>query len=265
MHAVAGVGENLRDHYPVRLTARIKGAGTVNERTRGLALVREVLTYAMSRKGVLALSPTLVHVFWKSDEALQFGDLQCTFTPASYKEGVQSRLDDFPGVTVAAWQQRPESRGYVRARTSDHRQAPAIQPNYLEHEMDKRVILGGIKLARSLLHSRNMTPYIDFEESPGPSIQRDDELLHYAYQRGTTAFHLMGTCRMGPATDPQAVVDDELRVRGIEGLRVVDASIMPMMPSANTNASTFMIAEKASDMIRGRAPLPTAELDERAA
>ena len=264
VHAVAGVGENLRDHYPIRLTARVKGARTVNERVRGLALAREVLTYALNRGGVLSLSPTLVHIFWKSDEVLDHGDLQLTFTPGSYKEGVQSQLDDFPGCTVAAWQQRPESRGYVRARSGDPMQAPAIQPNYLAHEIDRRVTLGGIKLARRLLHSPRMAPFVEREESPGDAVRSDADLLTYAYQRGTTAFHLMGTCRMGPSTDPQAVVDGELRVHGIEGLRVVDASIMPTMPSANTNASTMMIAEKAADMIRGRPPLPSASVGDRA-
>ena len=264
VHAVAGVGENLRDHYPIRLTARVKGVRTVNERARGMALAREVLTYAMNRGGVLALSPTLVHIFWKSDEVLDHGDLQLTFTPGSYKEGVQSQLDDFPGCTVAAWQQRPESRGYVRARSADPLQAPAIQPNYLDHEMDRRVTVGGIKLGRRLLHTPQLAPYFHREESPGESVRTDAELLDYARQRGTTAFHLMGTCKMGPATDPLAVVDDQLRVHGMEGLRVVDASIMPMMPSANTNASTLMIAEKAADMIRGRPPLPAADLGERA-
>lgn len=254
-HAMAGVGENLRDHYAPRFVARVKDAETINERSHGLRLAGEVLKYAFTRKGILALNPTLIYVFWKSDERVENYDLQLTFTPASYKEGVQSRLDDFPGMTIASWQQRPDSTGYVHARSADPFEAPIIQPNYLKAESDRQVLLAGMKLARRLISSPALSKYYDREEFPGPQVQSDDELLGAAKQRGTTTFHLMGTCRMAPENDPTAVVDAQLRVRGIEGLRVVDASIMPTMPSANLNASVLMIAEKASDMIRGRAPL----------
>ena len=253
--ALDGVGENLRDHYAPRVTARVKDAETINERARGLPLVGEVLKYFAGGQSILSLQPTLVHVFWKSDQALDAGDLQITFTPASYKQGVQSQLDEFPGVTVAPWQQRPESTGYVRARSKDPFDPPLIQPNYLQHETDQQVLIKGLKLARRLLCTDALAPYVVAEEQPGEVVQSDDELLDFARQRGTTVFHLMGTCKMGPATDPRAVVDAELRVHGIESLRVVDASIMPTMPSANTNASTLMIAEKAADMIQGREPL----------
>ena len=251
-HALAGVGENLRDHYAPRFVARVKNAGTINEKSRGLRLAGEVLKYAVARKGILALNPTLIYVFWKSDEAVDNYDLQLTFTPASYKEGVQSTLDDYPGMTIASWQQRPDSTGYVRAKSSDPFAAPTIQPNYLAAESDRRVLLAGMKLARRLLKSKALGKYYDREEFPGDQAQSDDDLLTAAKQRGTTTFHLMGTCRMAPDTDPTSVVDDQLRVRGIEGLRVVDASVMPTMPSANLNASVLMIAEKAADMIRGR-------------
>ena len=254
-HALPGVGENLRDHYAPRFVARVKNATSINEKAHGLRLVGEVLKYAATRKGILALNPTLIYVFWKSDERVDNYDLQLTFTPASYKEGVQSTLDDFPGMTIASWQQRPDSIGYVRARSADPFEAPVIQPNYLAAESDRRVLLAGMKLARRLLGSQALSKYYDREEFPGPDKQSDDDLLTAAKQRGTTTFHLMGSCRMAPDTDPTAVVDDQLRVRGLEGLRVVDASIMPTMPSANLNASVLMIAEKASDMIRGRAPL----------
>ena len=254
-HELPGVGENLRDHYAPRFVARVKNAETINERTHGLRLVGEVLKYALTRKGVLALNPTLIYVFWKSDERVDNYDLQLTFTPASYKEGVQSTLDDFPGMTIASWQQRPDSIGYVRIKSADPFEHPVIQPNYLAAESDRHVLLAGMKLARRLLASRPLSQYYEREEFPGANVQSDDELLSAAKQRGTTTFHLMGTCRMAPDSDPTAVVDDQLRVRGIQGLRVVDASIMPTMPSANLNASVLMIAEKASDMIRGRQPL----------
>jgi choline dehydrogenase len=259
-HALPGVGENLRDHYAPRFVARVKDAQTINELSHGTKLVREVLKYAVSRKGILALNPTLVYVFWKSDERVDNYDLQLTFTPASYKEGVQSKLDDHPGMTVASWQQRPDSTGYVRARSADPFEHPTIQANYLKEESDRRVLLAGMKLARRLLASKPLSKYYEREDFPGPHVQSDDELLGAAKQRGTSTFHLMGTCRMGPDSDPTAVLDDQLRVRGLEGLRVVDASIMPTMPSANLNASVLMIAEKASDMIRGKAPLEAAKL-----
>ena len=260
VHELPGVGENLRDHYPIRMTARVTGIDTVNDRVRGLKLVKEVADYALRRKGVLTLSPTLVHIFWKSNPALEFGDLQMTFTPASYREGWQGQLDTEPGMTVAVWQQRPESLGYVRARSAHFADKPAIQPNYLAHEIDRKVVLDGIKLARTFLHTPELAKFSAGEVLPGPDVRSDDALMAFARGIGTTAFHVMGTCRMGPAADPTAVVDDELRVRGLEGLRVVDASVMPAMPSANTNASTLMIAEKASDMIRGKPPLPAVAL-----
>jgi choline dehydrogenase len=259
-HALAGVGENLRDHYAPRFVARVKNAITINERSHGLRLVGEVLKYAVARKGILALNPTLIYVFWKSDERVDNYDLQFTFTPASYKEGVQSTLDDFPGMTIASWQQRPDSSGYVRARSADPFEPPVMQPNYLVAESDRRVLLAGMKLARRLLASQPLGKYYDREEFPGANVQSDDELLSAAKQRGTTTFHLMGTCRMAPDSDPTAVVDDQLRVRGLASLRVVDASVMPTMPSANLNASVLMIAEKAADMIRGKPALEAAVL-----
>jgi choline dehydrogenase len=259
-HELKGVGENLRDHYAPRFVARVKNAQTINELSHGAKLVGEVLKYAFTRRGILSLNPTLVYVFWKSDEAVDNYDLQLTFTPASYKEGVQSKLDDFPGMTIASWQQRPDSVGWVRAKSADPFTAPLIQPNYLAAESDRRVLLAGMKLARRLLHSKALSKYYDREEFPGAQAQSDSDLMEAAKKRGTTTFHLMGTCRMAPDNDPTAVVDDQLKVRGLENLRVIDASIMPTMPSANLNASVLMIAEKAADMLRGRAPLEAAML-----
>ena len=262
VHDLPGVGENLRDHYGFRLTARVQGVETINERSRGWRLGVEVLKYLAFRRGIVNLHPTLVYLFWKSDESLDTSDIQMTFTPASYREGVQSQLEDQPGMSIASWQQRPESTGFVRARSADPFEAPVIQPRYLEHETDRRIAVRAIDLARRLLRSKALSRYFVREEYPGDHVQGNEALLEMARARGTTCFHPMGTCRMGPSSDPTAVVDDALRVHGLEGLRVVDASIMPTMPSANTNASTIMIAEKASDMIRGRTPLPTAVLKE---
>lgn len=248
-HALPGVGENLRDHYGARLTARVKNVDTINERARGPRLVAEIAKWCVGRPSILALSPTLVYCFWHSDEAVRSSDIQMTFTPASYAEGVQGTLEKLPGMTVAAWQQRPESQGYVRLASDDPFAAPIIQPNYLKDPHDQRIMLAAVKLARNLMRSKPLARYYDHEAFPGPDVQSDDELLDAARQRGTTTFHPAGTCKMGPADDPTAVVDDELRVHGVDGLRVVDASIMPTMLSANLNAATLMLADKAADII----------------
>ena len=253
--ALSGVGENLRDHYAIRTAFRVKGVQTINELARGRRLGVEIVKYFALGTGILTLQPTLVHCFWKSDEVLEAGDLQITFTPASYKQGVQSTLDDEPGASIAVWQQRPESRGHVRARSANPLDKPVIQPNYLADEMDRQVIVNGIRLARRLMRTEPLAPYFVHEALPGGDVRTGDEILDFVRGIGTTAFHLMGTCRMGPASDPGAVVDDQLRVHGIEGLRVADASIMPLMPSANTNAAVLMIGEKAADMILGKPPL----------
>ena len=252
-HELPGVGENFRDHYAVRLVMRAKpGTTTLNELARGPRLAAQVARWATGRPSILATAPSHVHLFWQSFAGLDIPDLQCVFTPGSYEQGKVYILDNFPGMTAGAWAHRPQSTGHVRARSTDVFVDPVIQPNYLADANDRRVTLGGIRLIRRLLHSPELAPFVDRETLPGPATQSDDELLDYAYANGSTTYHLIGTARMGPATDPTAVVDDQLRVHGLQGLRVVDASIMPSMPSANTYATTMMIAEKASDMIRGR-------------
>jgi choline dehydrogenase len=253
-HALPGVGENLRDHYAPRFAVRVKNMNTINERSRGVKLAAEIFKWCVGGQSILGLSPTQVYCFWKSEPALETSDIQLTFTPASYREGMQGQLELEPGMTAAPWQQRPESKGHVRIRSADPFEQPLIQPNYLTEETDRRVLVAAMRLARRLLQSKPLEPYYDHEDFPGPQVQSDGEMLAAAKERGTTTFHPMGTCRMGPDSDPTSVVDDQLRVRGLEGLRVVDASIMPMMLSANINAATMMIADKASDFVRGKAP-----------
>jgi choline dehydrogenase len=252
-HALPGVGENLRDHYAPRFAVRVKNMDTINERSRGLRLAAEIFKWCVGGESILGLSPTQVYCFWKSEPALETSDIQLTFTPASYREGMQGQLELEPGMTAAPWQQRPESKGHVRIRSADPFEQPLIQPNYLTEETDRRVLVAAMRLARRLLQSKPLEPYYAHEDFPGRQVQSDDEMLAAAKERGTTTFHPMGTCRMGPDSDPTSVVDDQLRVRGLEGLRVADASIMPMMLSANINAATMMIADKASDLIRGKA------------
>jgi choline dehydrogenase len=254
LHALPGVGANFRDHYASRFVMRAKpGVETLNELSRGLRLGAQVARWALRRPSILATAPSHVHVFWKSFEGLDAPDLQCVFTPGSYAAGKVYILDDYPGVTAGAWQHRPESHGWVRAKSADVFEDPDINPNYLSAEYDRRVHLGGMRLVRRMLGTPEMATFLEAETLPGKDVQSDDELLDFAKKNGSTTYHLIGTARMGPASDPSAVVDDRLRVHGLEALRVIDASVMPSMTSANTYATTLMIAEKASDMLRGRA------------
>ena len=255
VHALKGVGQNLRDHYTPRFTARVKNATSINQMAQGPRVIAEAAKWLLKKPSVLSLSATAVYAFWRSNPMIDNSDLQLTFMPASYEIGRQAVFDKFPGMTLASWQQRPESLGYIKALSSDPFDKPLIQPNYLKHETDRQVLLAGMKIARRILYSGPMKPFFDGEEFPGPDVQTDDELMAAAKERGTTTFHPMGSCRMGPETDPSTVVNDQLQVHGIQGLRVVDASIMPTMPSANLNAATIMIGEKASDMILGNKPL----------
>jgi choline dehydrogenase len=255
-HALPGVGEGLQDHYTSRVVARVN-TRTINEMTRGVSLMGEAMKYAFGRTGVLSLQPSLVLAFWHSGVTPEGEDLQIIFTPASYKEGQLGRLDDVPAITCAAWQHRPESKGYVRIKSADPFQAPAIQSNYLGEEIDRRVFVAAIKLSRRLLAAEPLKPFVVQEDYPGKHVQSDADILAAGTKNAQTVFHPACTCKMGPATDKATVVDDQLRVHGLQGLRVVDASIMPRMISANLNASTLAIAEKAADMIRGReAPEP---------
>ena len=255
IHDLKGVGMNLRDHFAPRLTARAKNVETVNEKSRGFKLLKEIGKYIIGKQSIVNLSPTLVYCFWHSNEEIRNHDLQMTFTPASYKEGVQSTLDTEPGFTVTAWQQRPESLGWIKSKTNDPFDAPLIQPNYLDAEEDKRVVVAGLKLSRRLMHSKALSHYFDYEVYPGIEKQTDEELLQVARERGTTTYHQMGTCRMGPKTDPTAVVDDNLKVYGLNNLRVIDASIMPTMLSANLHSGATLIGEKGSDLVLGKDPI----------
>ena len=261
IHDLKGVGMNLRDHFAPRLTARAKNVETINEKSRGLKLLKEIGKYVMGKQSIVNLSPTLVYCFWHSNEEIRNHDLQMTFTPASYKEGVQSILDTEPGFTVTAWQQRPESLGWVKSKTSDPFDAPLIQPNYLDAEEDKRVVVAGLKLSRRLMHSKALSHYFDHEVYPGIEKQSDEELLQVARERGTTTYHQMGTCRMGPQSDPTAVVDNNLNVYGLKNIRVIDASIMPTMLSANLHSGATLIGEKGSDLVLGNNPIEPTTLN----
>ena len=262
-HDLPGVGENLRDHYATRLTASVEGVQTINDRAHGIKLVGEVAKYCIGQQSILKLGPTTVFCFWRSKPGLANPDVQINFTPGTHQRGMQSTLEKKSGFTLATWQHRPESFGYVRSVTSDPFDKPEIQPNYLSDEEDQRVILDATKLCRRLMQTDALKPFQVKETYPGTSIQNDNELLHSIRDIGQSIYHLMGTCRMGPINDPMAVVDDQLKVHGMDNLRVIDASIMPTMISANLNAGVLMIAEKGADLVLGKTPLTMSDLQKQ--
>jgi choline dehydrogenase len=254
VHDLPGVGSNFRDHFSPRLVARAKpGVDSINARVRGAKLGLEMAKWMLNRPSVLAISPVQVYAFWKSDVAMTAPDFAISFTPGSYKEGVLGRLDDFPGLTCGTKQMRPESRGFVHIASADDGDAPILQPNFLDNDYDRRVVVQGLKWARKLLNTRPMQAITELEILPGADVQSDDEWMDFARRYGSSGYHLIGTAKMGPATDKMAVTDARLRVHGLDGLHVVDASVMPTMPSANTYAAVLMIAEKASDMLLAKA------------
>lgn len=260
VHDLPGVGENLSDHFSVRIVARAKNIRTLNEIATGISLGGQIARWILGMPSVLALSPSLVYFFCKSNNGLSAPDLQGVFTPASYKQGYVGMLDNYPGMTCGVWRHRPDSRGYVRLRSRDVFEDPVIQPNYLQDPRDRQGLLAGIHLARRLLQTPELAKFVDAETLPGSATVSDADLLDFARSYGVSSYHPNGTAHMGPASDSTAVVDDQLRVHGMEGLRIADSSVIPSIPSANICAATMMIGEKAADMIRGRAPLPAADL-----
>src|SRR5580700_8956113 len=246
-HALSGVGKNLQDHFLARVTAEVAGIGTANEKSRGLPFFGELMRYVFAGTGLLTYAASLVAASVKVLEESATPDVQILFANASFAPGPIRKLDTRPGMTGGMWQMRPLSRGYVEAKSPDPRQAPAINPRYLSHGTDRRCAVGGLRAVRRLFAAPVLAPYLVGEILPGASIQNDDELLHYLRQTGSTVFHATCTCKMG--RDPMAVVDDQLRVHGLDGLRVIDASVMPAVTSTNTNAPTIMIAEKGASFI----------------
>ncbi|MDO4681204.1 MAG: GMC family oxidoreductase N-terminal domain-containing protein [Lautropia sp.] len=252
VHELPGVGRHLRDHYRIRMVAQLKGVESINQLVRGAGLWREGIKWLLGKPSALGVSASLVHVFCKSNPLVSRPDIECVCSPASFKDGIIGVLDDYPGMTLGIWQGRPESHGYVKAVSPSPFVRPLVQPNYLLDERDQRVLIDGMRLGRRMLASARMRPFFVRETMPSAECQTDDEFLDFARRTGATVYHLVGSCRMGPADQPGTVVDHELRVHGLQGLRVIDASIMPSLPSVNTNASALMIGEKGADLVLGR-------------
>jgi choline dehydrogenase len=209
------------------------------------------MRWLVSGKGMLSYSPSLVAASVKVLEESATPDMQITFAPGSFKGGQIGELEETPGLSAGAWQMRPLSRGYVEAKSNRPGDMPAINPRYLSEESDRRAIIGGLRFARRLFDAPALKKFVRDESLPGRQVQSDDELLDYARRNGGTCYHATCTCMMGQ--HPLAVVDDQLRVHGMEGLRVIDASVMPAVSSNNTNAPTIMIAEKGAAIIQGAA------------
>ena len=242
-----GVGNDLQDHLQVRLVMRCAQRITLNDIINHP--VRRILAgarYAAFRKGPLTIAAGTSGAFFKTNPRLASPDVQIHFLPFS-TDKMGEKLHAFSGFSASVCQLRPESRGSLRIKSADPAVPPAIRINYLATETDRTAFVEGIKILRRILAAPALKPFVVGEVEPGPKITSDEEILNFCRQRGSTVYHPTSTCRMG--NDPLAVVDQRLRVRGIEGLRVVDASVMPDLMSGNTNAPTIMIAEKASDMI----------------
>jgi choline dehydrogenase len=246
LHDLPGVGENLRDHYAPRMKWTVSKPGlTYNDNGRGLALVWQALRYAVTRKGFLALPAAPMRAYVHSREGLESADLGISFNPYLIAEGV--RLDKERGFTMIVHVLRSDSKGSIHVTSTDPSRPPAINFNFLSDENDRTALLSGMKIVRDWINAPAMDDYRGVELAPGEALQKDDELLDWVRQTAETTYHPVGTCKMG--SDPMAVVDDQLRVHGIQGLRVADASIMPTLTSGNTNAPSIMIGEKASTLV----------------
>jgi choline dehydrogenase len=250
VHDLSGVGENLRDHWSPRMKWRVGRHGvTFNERARGLRAIGQGLLYITQRKGFLSHPASPMRAFVKTREGLDSPDAMLAIQPMLVTPEVKIARE--PGITIIAHQMRPESRGSIHIKTADASQPPAIRFNFLSESIDRACLLAAMRITRRLMQAPALAWVEPEEFGPGPQAQTDEELIDYCTRTAETTYHPVGTCRMG--SDANAVVDDQLRVRGIASLRVADASIMPTLTSGNTNAPSIMIGEKCARMVLGAA------------
>ncbi|MGD9600670.1 MAG: GMC family oxidoreductase [Gammaproteobacteria bacterium] len=248
VHPLPGVGANLHDHLQVRTVYKVHGVRTLNERANSLvgrALMG--LEYLLFRTGPLTMPPSQLGAFARSDDTQPSANIEWHVQPLSLDK-FGDPLHPFPAITPSVCNLRPTSRGHVRLTSPDPETAPAIALNYLSTPEDRKVAIDSLRFTRRIMQAAPLARYRPEEWKPGPDITSDEALLHAARDLGTTIFHPVSTCRMG--ADPDAVVDDRLRVHGVDGLRIADASIMPRITSGNTNAPTMMIAERAAEFMR---------------
>lgn len=241
------VGENLRDHFAARLRWRVNRKVTYNERTRGVRLGLEAARYALTRRGVLSLPIAIGFGFVRSRPQEHVPDLQFHFAPGSYGAASLRRLEREPGMTIGVYPSRPQARGSVHVQSPAAAHPPRIATGFLDSEEDCRRLVAGVRLALRLAATAPLRGYVAHALAPAPT-EDEDAILDFVRATGATSFHPVGTCRMG--ADAASVTDPDLRVRGVDRLRVIDASVMPTMVSGNTQAATMMIAERGAHLLR---------------
>ena len=248
VHDLPGVGQNLQDHFDVYVVSECRGDFSYDKVARPHRTLWAVMQYLLFRQGPIASNLIDAGGFWYADTQARSPDIQMHFVLGSGLEHGLAKLKN-AGVTLNSCFSRPRSRGTVTLRDSDPRTPPVIDPNYWGDPYDREMSMRGFRLAREIMAQEAFRPFILCERYPGPDVQSDGDIAAYARRVGKTDYHPVGTCKMG--TDELAVVDPVLKVRGLEGLRVIDSSVMPQLPSSNTNAPTIMVAEKGADHVRG--------------
>ena len=252
-HALTAVGENFRDHLNARIIWKVNDKSvSYNHRAQGLGALGQGLRYITTRGGFISLPSAPMLGFLRTRPDLETPDVQMHIVPYSIKDPKTRKLQDFPSFTMSCYQLRPESLGTIHIRSSNPDDQPSIRFNFLADPIDQAAMVEGFKIVRKIVEAPPMDGLRGEEFSPGKSVSSDDEILDWIRNNAQTAYHPIGTCRMGPEGQ-RTVVDDRLRVHGIKGLRVADASIFPTMPSGNTNAPAIMVGEKAADILRADA------------
>jgi choline dehydrogenase-like flavoprotein len=250
VHELPGVGENLQDHLQLRLIYKVTGVRTLNEMYYSrFGKIGMALDYALRRRGPLTMAPSQLGLFTRSDPSRERANIQFHVQPLSL-DRFGEPLHTFPAFTASVCNVQPTSRGHIRLKSADPAEPPAIAPRYLATDEDRRVAADSLRVARRIIAQPALAKYQPVEYLPGPSVGDDEAaLVKAAGDIGTTIFHPIGTAKMGLPSDPLAVVDQRLRVLGLERLRVIDASVMPTITSGNTNSPTIMIAEKGAAMV----------------